>query len=192
MFKITFVCTGNRCRSPLAAALVRRLKADTPLEVSSCGTMDVEGAPSPPGAIEAARALGVDLSPHRSSYMMSCDLLNQDLVIGFERSHIAAAVVDGGAEHGRTFLLLELIRVLEQGDPPLAHLGIEASARARIEHADGLRRSSGFVAGEEIEDPIGGPATVHRRTAERLDELCERLVRLLFPAPRPEGGPRGL
>jgi hypothetical protein len=39
-FEVVFVCTGNRFRSPLAAALFGRATAGLPVSVSSRGTLD--------------------------------------------------------------------------------------------------------------------------------------------------------
>ena len=44
MEKIMFVCTGNMCRSPFAAAVLRKMFADIglyPAGIASCGTYDL-------------------------------------------------------------------------------------------------------------------------------------------------------
>lgn len=182
MFRVTFVCTGNRCRSPLAAGLMRSLVGDMSIEIDSCGTLDAEDQPSPTETILAARALGVDLTDHRSRHLSRCGLEAADLVLGFEYGHVAAAVVEGEASPSRTFLLSEFIRLA--GDPPSSHSDPEAAARAVVAAAAAARdASSGFVPGEEIEDPIGRPADVHAQVAGQLGSLCRALVRSLW-APR--------
>jgi protein-tyrosine-phosphatase len=43
VFRVAFVCTGNRFRSPLAAALFRSAAEGLPVEVASAGTLDLGG-----------------------------------------------------------------------------------------------------------------------------------------------------
>src|SRR5206468_12293195 len=74
---IVFVCTGNTCRSPMAAALCKKLLAErlgcTVEElpqrgflVLSAGIAAMMGGGAAPEAIEAARELGADLTRHSS------------------------------------------------------------------------------------------------------------------------------
>lgn len=68
--RLLFVCTGNTCRSPMAEAVARSAAAERgldDLEVRSAGTMASPGSPASRGAVEAARAVGLDLTGHRSS-----------------------------------------------------------------------------------------------------------------------------
>lgn len=62
---ILFVCRGNICRSPFAAALARRALAGS-VEVLSAATSGDCGRRSPHLARTAARDFGVDLDEHRS------------------------------------------------------------------------------------------------------------------------------
>jgi protein-tyrosine-phosphatase len=74
---ILFVCTGNTCRSPLAAAVCRRLLADRlgvpegDLEgrgfvVQSAGIAALPGDAASPDAVTVAGEYGADLTQHRS------------------------------------------------------------------------------------------------------------------------------
>jgi protein-tyrosine phosphatase len=66
---ILFVCNGNICRSPYAAASFRthmqRVKGRESIRVMSAGFLEPGRAP-PAEALGAAKARGVDLSEHRS------------------------------------------------------------------------------------------------------------------------------
>src|SRR5262245_49404600 len=68
---ILFVCHGNICRSPFAAAAAVRRFADIGGDAAAIGSAGFigPGRPCPPTAQEAARAAGVDLSWHRSSLL---------------------------------------------------------------------------------------------------------------------------
>jgi protein-tyrosine-phosphatase len=64
---VLFVCTGNICRSPLAASLLERALKERGLEVevTSAGTGAWDGAPASEGAYLVGLERGLDLSGHR-------------------------------------------------------------------------------------------------------------------------------
>ena len=108
VYRVLFVCTGNTCRSPMAAAaLVDELRPEAGrIEVSSAGTAAWEGQPATAYSVEVARTDGVDLASHRSR-RVTPDLLRQaDLVLVMERGHLSA-VQALGADPKRTFVLSE-------------------------------------------------------------------------------------
>jgi protein-tyrosine phosphatase len=178
-FEIVFVCTGNRARSPVAAAFLQSLVADLPVRVSSVGTLPLGAIPALPEAVKAAARLGVDLSTHQARWIGDHPLRDADAVVGFERAHVAAAVVEHGADPRRAFTLAELVALLEASDPP-DELDAAPRARAAIRLADSLRRSRDIEPAEEIADPLGRPKAVFRRTAEQTYDLVGRLAAGLF------------
>lgn len=178
-FSLLFLCTGNRFRSPLAAAFVRRLTIGLPVTVVSAGTLPVGDAPALPEALELGAWCGVDLSPHRARQLAPEHLLEVDLLVGFEQIHVRDAVIDGGADRRLAFTLGELVRLLgelgapEPGRPPIAM----AKERVRLAHElrDGSISSSG-----DVPDPFGGPKKGYRSTAVRVQRLSIALVESLF------------
>src|SRR2546427_7115345 len=62
------VCHGNICRSPFAAALLRRASARNGVRVDSAGFLG-PGRPPPPEAVAAAARHGVGLSAHRAQFV---------------------------------------------------------------------------------------------------------------------------
>ena len=54
------------------------------------------GAPALAGAVRAARQFGIDLSAHRARSLRPAGLEGAALAIGFEPSHVAAAVATAG------------------------------------------------------------------------------------------------
>jgi len=182
-FRVAFVCTGNRFRSPLAAALLAERAKELQLKVAvtSLGTLDLGPTPALPEAVKIAESYGLDLSGHRARNIGDVNLEDSDLVLGFEQMHVAAAVVDGGARRELTFTLPELIRLL--ADIPEAHRQTDAlkRAQARIQGAHAARppdRSRNAV--PEIADPLGKTWRVQRRTAEELRALVTELSSRLF------------
>ena len=78
-----FLCTHNSARSPLAAALWR---ARTGQPATSAGTHPAERVH--PGAVQAARRLGLDLSPDRPRRLTDRDLQDADVVVTVcDRAH---------------------------------------------------------------------------------------------------------
>jgi protein-tyrosine phosphatase len=107
-FRVLFVCTGNTCRSPLAAgALKQELGADAArVEVSSAGTAAWDGQPATGPALEVAGRDRVDLRDHRSRRVTPALLRASDLVLVMERGHLSA-VQALGADPRRTHVLSE-------------------------------------------------------------------------------------
>ena len=66
-----FVCGGNTCRSPMAAAIARAAAAGQALEILSAGVAVVAGTPMSTQAEVALRALGVPAGRHRARPLTS-------------------------------------------------------------------------------------------------------------------------
>lgn len=178
VFDIVFVCTGNRARSPLAAVLFRRYSEGVDVCVRSVGTLELGLLPALPQAVEAGRDLLVDLSGHLTRSVRDVDLSSTDVVLGFESFHVSAAIDQGRARPERTFMLRELVALLEtddsDGDPT-------SRARALVARADSRRvRADWTSAGASIADPMGKPAEFMRATAAEIDRLVRQLVQRLF------------
>ena len=165
--RVAFICTVNRARSPFAAALLRRHLEGRAVVVESFGALERGGAPALLPAVRAARAFGIDLRGHRSRPLPHGVLRESDLAIGFEPFHLASAVVTGGAERSRAFLLAELADALLEGEVGVAFEDVLASADARRRADEMLPRS--------LADPVGSP---DRRFLEQYHEI-DRLVAII-------------
>ena len=117
-FRVLFVCSGNTCRSPMAAAaLIAELGPDAArVEVASAGTSAREGEPASAGSVEVARENGIDLSGHRSRRATREIVGNATLTFVMEPHH-REALEAMGAPVARTFLLSEFP---SPGEPGLA------------------------------------------------------------------------
>src|SRR2546425_7016893 len=108
MKQILLVCTGNICRSPLAAALVTRALGEGGVEgidVSSAGTGAWDGAPASEGAYLVGLERGLDLSGHRARLLTRELVEAADLILTMARHHRARVDELGG--EGRVFVLGE-------------------------------------------------------------------------------------
>jgi L-threonylcarbamoyladenylate synthase len=100
---ILLVCTGNTCRSPMAAAIARDLVARMPADgivtkVRSAGTFTTAGQPATPEAVEAMRKLGVELGRHASTELTREMIGDADLILTMTREHADAVLtLDPGA-----------------------------------------------------------------------------------------------
>jgi protein-tyrosine phosphatase len=183
-FRIVFICTGNRFRSPLAQYLTKALVPDVPLETSSFGLREVDGAPVLPEATLAAERLALDLSPHRARRLAGELLDEADVVIGFERIHVATAVLEAGAPRDKTFTLPELVELLEEVDPPDEPDPV-ARARAALVRAEWVRNHRpDRTMFPELGDPWGGPPELFTSIGGDVEDLSRRLTAGLFGVER--------
>jgi protein-tyrosine-phosphatase len=64
--KVLVVCTGNTCRSPMAAGWLNRKLAGKGWVAESAGVAAWRGGPASPEAVAAMREIGIDIVAHRS------------------------------------------------------------------------------------------------------------------------------
>lgn len=90
MREILFVCTGNTCRSPMAAALLRDELARRGLDdvtVRSAGLAALCGAAASEYAIEALAEEGIDLSGHAGARVDAEALSRAETVYTMSEAH---------------------------------------------------------------------------------------------------------
>jgi len=144
-----FVCTGNTCRSPMAAALARRHAAEalgvpeqeldaSGVVLKSAGAFAGPGAAATPEAVAAANALGGDLSAHRSRPLAHDMLQEADRVWCMTASHRDAV------------------------------LQIAPWAQSKVELLD--------PRGGDISDPYGGDAAEYQRCAKQINDLVRERI----------------
>ncbi|MCL1863937.1 MAG: low molecular weight protein arginine phosphatase [Defluviitaleaceae bacterium] len=90
MFDVLFVCTGNTCRSPMAATLAAEIFTQKGLKitVASAGVSAYGGSPASKNAILAMEALGLDLSVHKSQAAAHALIKNASLVLTMTKAHL--------------------------------------------------------------------------------------------------------
>ncbi|MEZ6242427.1 MAG: low molecular weight protein arginine phosphatase [Phycisphaerales bacterium] len=93
---ILFVCTGNTCRSPMAAALARAIIEARPegsetTRAVSAGVTASHGAPATHEAIDEMARRGLDLSSHRSRPLTPDMIARASLVLTMTHAHADAA-----------------------------------------------------------------------------------------------------
>jgi len=145
---ILFVCSGNTCRSPMAAGLAAKLLADRlgcrvgelpsrGWAILSAGVYAATGNAPSPEAAAAASALGADISSHRTQ-KATRELINKaELIFCMTGEHVKA--------------VLELV----------------PSAAGKV------RR---LVPRQDISDPAGGGKKAYESTAGRLRLAAARVI----------------
>jgi len=116
-YRVLFVCTGNTCRSPMAAAALEgALESERErVEVQSAGTAARDGQPATAATIAVCRRQGIDLAGHASRRVTPALLAAADLVLVMERDHLRT-VLGMGADPRKTHVLSEWP---EPGEPGL-------------------------------------------------------------------------
>jgi protein-tyrosine phosphatase len=175
---ILLLCTANRCRSPMAAALLagRLARLGVAATVRSAG-MRAKGELAPAEVLQVMTSYGIDLGQHRSRVVSARELTAAGLVIGMAREHVRYAVVTAPVVWPRAFTLKELVRRAGLIGPRSAG---EPLARWLLRVHAGRDRGAllGSSADDDIADPADGPLSGYAVTAAELDALSARLAEL--------------
>jgi len=179
---VLFLCTANRCRSPMAAALLERTRQELGFkaQINSAG-LSGDGTPPPYEVITVMADYGIDISAHQSHRLEIGDIERADLILGLERLHVREAVIasPNGEAWTRTFTIREFLRRARRigrrsSKVPFATwIGELSLGRARHELL-------GASSVDDIADPIGGTMNAYRATAAELAALVDEMVELTF------------
>jgi protein arginine phosphatase len=154
-FNILFVCTGNTCRSPLAAVLAReelQRRGWAHVQADSAGVAAREGEPASEAAVTVAGKRGLGLETHRSRALTSEHVDWADLVLVMSPSHLVVVDRLGGSD-----------KVSLRGD----------------------FAAGGEGEGASVSDPYGGDTAAYEATLEEIRALVsgslDRLAPILHP-----------
>ena len=98
--RILFVCTGNTCRSPMAAAFCRKFFSNIlgcsvdeldkfGYKIDSAGIAALNGVPASGHAVEVCQQQRIDLTDHQSRQLTPQDVEQSDLIFAMSQSHRA-------------------------------------------------------------------------------------------------------
>ncbi|MGD9001829.1 MAG: low molecular weight protein arginine phosphatase [Anaerolineae bacterium] len=114
MTTILLVCTGNLCRSPMAAGLLRaRLNQDKERRdwrVVSAGTWASEGRPASAYSIAEMLERGIDIQAHRARSIDEALIRQADLILVMTRTHAEALSIAFPDQTERMYLLSDMVR----------------------------------------------------------------------------------
>ena len=150
LYQVLFVCAGNTCRSPLAAAALRRALGEggRRVAIASAGVAATGGLPATPHAVTAGQRHGLDLSAHRAQ-RVDAELLEQaDLVLALDVAE------------------REALRRLYPGAGSRIQLITEVGA--------------GAPSGAGVADPFGGSLEAYEECLRRIAEQIERIAPIVL------------
>lgn len=137
--KITFVCTGNTCRSPIGEYLLKDAIQNEEqslhkFEVVSAGVAAYPGDAISLNSAETLSDLGIDASMHRSQ-PVSEDLINQSILVVCMTSSHQDVVQAYFPEHPHIHLISDFIEddsITEVSDPFGANIDAYHQTRDQI------------------------------------------------------------
>lgn len=181
--RILTICTGNVCRSPLAAQLLAsRLDAGL-FDIDSAGTAALIGDRMPDPAQHIAARLGVrSAAEHRAVALTPEAVSTADLILGMERSHRRMAAQLHPSAVRRAFTLLEFAHIVSEiSDDRLLSMGRDA-LDLETRALDTVTRMRGAVARMapdllyDVEDPYGRSVKVYERSARQVEHAVAQVV----------------
>lgn len=113
--RVLTVCTGNICRSPLAALALVHHAPD--LTVGSAGLQAVVGAGMDADSLAAAEALGLVATPHVATQFNEAMGRSADVILVMETHHRMQIAQRWPHLTGKTFLLGQFREGVEVPDP---------------------------------------------------------------------------
>ena len=100
-YNLLFVCTGNTCRSPMAAAIAAReaqRRGWQHVAIRSAGTGAAEGASATPETVTVLEEQGIEPVEHSSTQVTAEHVRWADLILVMSLSHMYAVNDLGGGE----------------------------------------------------------------------------------------------
>ncbi|HKM17403.1 MAG: low molecular weight protein arginine phosphatase [Firmicutes bacterium] len=158
MRKILMVCTGNTCRSAMAAAIFLNKAAERqiPVEVDSAGLSALENDPASVQAQTVMKEYGIDLSGHRAKQLDPQVLGQYDLILAMTMSHKQQILNFRPDLENKVFLIKEIAAQKMQ----------ETNVQS-----ENLNRAD-----SDVSDPYGQTVAVYQRTAAELLQAIEAIL----------------
>lgn len=201
MVEIVTICTGNICRSPLAALALRTRLADLGVSVVSAGTRGLAEHAMTDEAQRLAVARGIPAAAaaeHRARFLTEAHLASADLVLAMARDHRRAVAELAPARSRVAFTVREFARLAGS----LSDAAVLAAAAAAPEQdaAGRLRGALAAVSGQrglvlppadpaddDVIDPYRRSWATYELSGAQLDPALDAVVRVvrLAVAPTP-------
>lgn len=181
--RILTICTGNICRSPLAAVLLAAKLDSSHFEVATAGTSPVVGEPIQETMQGIAARMGaIDVSEHRATGINRDAVSNADLILGMDREHrrAAAKLVPNAAR--RSFTLLEFAHIVSYVDDTTIETQVRTHGEPVKDALEMVMRMRGVVPRlspdrlYDVPDPYGRSKQVYERSAKQIERAVAQIV----------------
>ncbi|MEG6617451.1 low molecular weight protein arginine phosphatase [Peptococcaceae bacterium 1198_IL3148] len=136
--KILFVCTGNTCRSSMAAGLakdiVKKRNLEQTIEIISAGTMAWPGSPATAQAVQALAEKNIDINDHQASMLTDELITTADLILTMTAGHRQQVLQKAPETEKKVYTLCQYAE--EEGDIPDPYgqpLPVYQACAARLE-----------------------------------------------------------
>jgi protein-tyrosine phosphatase len=107
LMKLLFVCTGNTCRSPMAAALASHIFGPD-IVIESAGIDAFEGEAASPPAVAVMRTRGIDLSGHCARRLTPEMMEAADMIVAMTTAQRALVLRLSPGLADKVYLLSEM------------------------------------------------------------------------------------
>lgn len=111
---VYFVCTGNTCRSPMAAAILKNKNIEH-LQIKSAGVFAMDGAPMSANAQAVLSEMEMDFT-HSSKLFSQEDVEWADVILTMTAAHKQMILQMYPEASTKTFTLTEFIEQPQLGD----------------------------------------------------------------------------
>ena len=179
-FKILFVCTGNICRSPMAAILLSNKIRKPGIKIDSAGTHALRHSDMPPQSKQVLDELGIPTSEHISKQLDPELLEDADLVLtatAEQRSEAARTLVRANRY---TFTILEFADIIDfLKDPGETDFDILEEGPTLHERLRQVAAARGYLNSEkdrDIEDPFTHEINVYRQVGDQINEATRKIA----------------
>jgi protein-tyrosine phosphatase len=179
---VLFVCTGNQCRSPMAAGLLQHRLAERgeTVVVDSAGFLGGGVAP-PRHAVESMSDIGIDISGHGSRSVDPALISASEVVIGMTRQHVVGLSEMAPRSWERCFTFRDLLQRAVSVGPRRPQEPIAAWS-GRLHAGRSLADLANLPLSDDVSDPVGGSRRDFDATREVLDRMTSELADLLRSA----------
>lgn len=146
LYRLIFVCTGNTCRSPLAAVALRRAlgKDGSRVGIDSAGIAATPDNPATRLAVDVAQASGLELHGHRTTRLERTTVADVDVILVMSRHELEA----------------------------VKRIAPEAASRTSLVTDFALDEPRGVG----IPDPFGGSREAYEECLHRIEEQVARMA----------------
>lgn len=191
MFEVLTVCTGNICRSPLAAEVLRARLAPIDAVVTSAGTAGLRHAPMTSEAQLIAVQYGVTADAagsHRSRYLLEQHLVSPDLILTMTRDHRRHVAELAPSRLRSTFTVREFARLAAEVSDHELRAAVDSApdASRRVRAAAAVvasRRGRGILPAhpddDDVIDPFRRSWETYERSAAQLVPALDDVLRVL-------------